>query len=97
MKTNKTIDRIITKVSTQSGAPMGRLNVGTRPVTVIRGKRGRICKCDQKRIYDCRVPLSVDGAYDRGGAYWGIGAELRVAYTKDLEYIEFYRRGEQTW
>lgn len=94
---NRTIDKIITKVDTSRGAPMGRPNVGTRPVTVTRGNNGRICKCDQKRIFDCRVPLPIDGAYDKGGAYWGIGAELRVAYTKDLTYIEFYRNGEQNW
>jgi len=73
----RTIDKIITKMPTKFGAPMGRANKGTRPT--------------DQRIYDCRVPLSGDGAYDKGGAYWGIGPELRVSYTKDLSYIEFYR------
>lgn len=32
------------------------------------------------------------GAYDKGGAYWGCPENLRVKYTKDLQYIEFYRK-----
>lgn len=32
-----------------------------------------------------------DNTYDKGGAYWGIGSQLRVSYTKDLAYINFYR------
>lgn len=73
----KTIDKIITKVDSKFGAPMGRHNVGTKPT-------------DQK-VFDCYVPMS-DSAYDKGGAYWGIGSPLRVSYTKDLSYIEFYRQ-----
>ena len=42
------------------------------------------------RIFDCYVPMR-DGAYDKGGAYWGIGSPLRVEYTKDLSYVKFYR------
>lgn len=72
----RTIDKIITKVNCQYGAPMGRSDVGTQPT--------------DKRIFDCAVPMS-DGAYDKGGAYWGTGPQLRVKYTKDLSYIEFYR------
>ena len=71
----RTIDLIITDVDCSRGAPMGRPNVGTRPT--------------DERIFDCFVPMN--GDYDRGGAYWGIGAPIRVAYTKDLSYIEFYR------
>ena len=73
----RTIDKIITKVSGKYGAPMGRSNVGSRPV--------------KKAIFNCKVPMS-DSCYDKGGAYWGQGAELRVFYTKDLSYIEFYRK-----
>lgn len=72
----RTIDKIITKVDGKYGAPMGRHNVGTRPPT--------------KKVYDCMVPMP-DGCYDRGGVYWGLGKELRVSYTKDLSYINFYR------
>jgi len=76
----RTIDQIITDVNSRYGAPMGRRNIGTRPLNV--------------RVYDCFVPMS-DGCYDRGGAYWGIGTPLRVAYTKDLSYVEFYRDNER--
>jgi hypothetical protein len=74
----RTIDKIITKVECKFGAPMGRNDVGIKPT--------------EKRIFDCAVPMC-DGAYDKGGAYWGIGRQLRVSYTKDLTYIHFYRKG----
>lgn len=90
----KTIDKIITKVNGQYGAPMGRANIGEYPHTVTSGKNCRIVKKNQKTVFDCRVPMCNDGAYDKGGAYWGIGKELRVQYTKDLSYIKFYRKGE---
>ena len=76
----RTINKIITKVDGKFGAPMGRASVGERP--------------KDKKVFDCAVPLSSDSAYDKGGAYWGIcmnGEQLRVSYTKDLTYIEFYR------
>ena len=73
----RTIDKIITELSCKYGAPMGRPCVGKTP--------------KDKRIFDCAVPMGSQGAYDRGGAYWGIGKQLRVSYTKDLSYIEFYR------
>jgi hypothetical protein len=77
----KTIDKIITKVDCKFGAPMGRYNIGNKPTN--------------KRVFDCAVPMSCDGAYDKGGAYFGIGKQLRVEYTKDLSYVKFYRRGEK--
>jgi hypothetical protein len=70
---------------------MGRTNVGHEPYTVVRGRNGRICKCDQVKVYDKRLPMSNCGAYDQGGAYWGIGKQMRVRFTKDLTYIEYYR------
>jgi hypothetical protein len=75
----RTIDKIITKLDSKYGAPMGRPNIGNTPIM---------------RIYDCKVPMS-DGAYDKGGAYWGLGRELRVKYNKDLSYVHFYRVGEE--
>ena len=92
----KTIDKIITNVNCKYGAPMGRSNIGSTPVTVVSGRSNRICKKHNKhmRIYDCAVPMSGDGAYDKGGAYWGIGRQLRVSYNKDLSYVRFYRLGE---
>ena len=73
-----TINKIISKVDGSRGAPMGRSNIGSKP--------------SNQRIFDCKVPLSGDGAYDRGGAYWGLGGQLRVSYTKDLSYVNFYRK-----
>jgi hypothetical protein len=75
----RTIDKIITKVNGAYGAPHGRPDKGTKPTN--------------KKVYDCAVPMS-DPAYDKGGAYWGIGAQLRVEYTKDLSYVHFYRIDE---
>jgi hypothetical protein len=76
----RTIDKIITDVSCKYGAPMGRLSFG---------------KPNGKKVFDRAVPMI--GAYDKGGAYWGIPSnekgcgQLRVKYTKDLQYIKFYR------
>ncbi len=75
----RTIEKIITKVDTSRGATMGRRNVGEYPGPYV-------------KTYDCYVPM--DGVYDKGGAYWGLGSSLRVRYTKCLTYIEFYRYGE---
>ena len=86
----KTIDKIITKLSCKYGAPMGRNNVGTKPTVITSGKNCKIVKSNQITIFDCAVPMC-GSAYDKGGAYWGIGEQLRVSYTKDLSYIEFYR------
>lgn len=90
MKYWQSFHQILRKVDTSRGAPMGRPNVGRQPVTVIRDN-GRICKCDQVKVYQRRVALPYDGAYDRGGAYWGIGAPLYVRFTLDLSYVEFFR------
>jgi len=73
----RTINKIITKLNCKFGAPMGRLNIGNVPT--------------DKKIFDCNVPIC-SGGYDSGGAYWGLGSELRVSYTKDLSYINFYRK-----
>lgn len=80
---SKMIQKVVYDVDGSRGAPMGRDNVGKRPT-------------DGTRIYDAEVPLSGDGAYDAGGAYWGNNPDskegrLRVSYTKDLSYIQFYR------
>ncbi len=72
----RTLDKIITNVNCKYGAPMGRPNVGDT--------------ADNKRTFNCKVPLD-NGGYDKGGAYWGFPNNLRVAYTKDLSYINFYR------
>ena len=86
---NWNIKRVITDVNTKFGAPMGRNNVGIEPLTITSGNNCKISKSNQIAIYDKKVVLT-DG-YDNGGAYWGIGNELRVRFTADLSYIEFYR------
>jgi len=83
------ISEIITPVNCQHGAPMGRSNEGTEPITVIRGRNGRICACDQTKVYQKRVRL--DEGYDIGGAYWGMGKPLYVRFTKDFKFIQFFR------
>ena len=73
----KTIDEILYKVDCKYGAPMGRCSTGTQTPPI------------HKKLFDCAVPLN--HGYDKGGAYWGIGDPLRVRYTKDLMYVDFYR------
>ncbi len=90
----KTIDKIIDKVDSRRGAPMERSSVFPQKYTIVDiGSHHKHIVIDNKSktLFDCAVPMS-DGAYDRGGAYWGIGNQLRVEYTKDLTYIKFYRK-----
>lgn len=107
----RTIDKIITKVSGKYGAPMGRHNVGAYPIkdpdmsdvdtkdTYEFNVRFVLRKKELNKgikVFDCAVPMN--GAYDKGGAYWGLPSpgegmgQLRVSYTKDLTYINFYRK-----
>lgn len=83
------IKRVITNVNTKYGAPIGRNNIGFEPIIITSGKSCKIYKSNKIKIYNKRVILS-DG-YDNGGAYWGIGNQLRVRFTADLTFIEFYR------
>lgn len=92
----KTVNKIITDVNTKYGAPMGRSNKYPFLYTIKSNvnKRDILIKLDTKKefkVFDCAVPMSSNNAYDRGGAYWGNGNQLRVRYTKDLSFIEFYR------
>lgn len=68
--------QILCPLDTHRGAPMGRADNGSRPAN--------------GRIYTRAVPL-IDG-YDKGGAYWGYPSNLFVEYTKDLQYIHFFRK-----
>jgi len=86
---NDNLGRVITATNSKFGAPMGRANKGNYPVTITSGNNGRICKKHQTKVYNKRVAL-IEG-YDMGGAYWGTGSELRVEFTADLQYINFYR------
>ncbi len=72
------ITDIVTKVNCQYGAPMGRGNVGHKPFG------------NAKKVYDKRVHLNE--GYDIGGAYWGIPSNLYVRFTKDLSYVEYFRK-----
>ncbi len=90
MKYWQAFHAIMYKCDTSRGAPMGRSNVGQQPETITRGPQCRIFKCDQVKVYQRRVPM-IDGAYDSGGAYWGIGRPLYVRFTLDLSYVEFFR------
>jgi hypothetical protein len=76
------ISKIVHPVNCKFGAPMGR------------GSNLPSEKPTDKKIFDRKVPMSSDSAYDKGGAYWGLGGpgnQLRVEYTKDLTYVRFYR------
>lgn len=95
----RTIDKIITKVSGKYGAPIGRSNVLPQAYSIVDTGRKFLANPftkESKRIFDCAVPMN--GAYDRGGAYWGLSSrgegmgQLRVEYTKDLTYIKYYRK-----
>ena len=78
MTSKQAYDLILCDVDCRRGSPMGRANVGEKPM--------------DKRIYNRKVPLVYDGVYDKGGAYWGNGGgQLRVEYTSDLTYVKFYR------
>lgn len=77
------ISKIVHPVNCKFGAPMGR------------GSNLPSEKPANKKIFDRKVPMSSCGAYDKGGAYFGIGAQLRVEYTKDLSYVRFYRVGDK--
>ena len=63
-------------VSSQYGAPMGRTSHGS----VVPGQKVRL------------IQLKIDsGGYDDGGAYWGLGQPIFMAWTEDTEY-EWYIR-----
>ena len=79
-KSKEVYDSIICMVDSRRGAPMGMANIGDRKS--VKGQR----------IYCRKVPLTHDGAYDKGGAYWGIGYPLYVEYTLDKSYVRFFRK-----
>jgi hypothetical protein len=85
----RTIDKILTKLDCHTDAPMGRRGEADG----IFSSFPFLSPLDAKKlpkIFDCKVELT-DG-YDKGGAYWGMPNNLRVQYTKDLKYINFYRK-----
>ncbi|WP_195594701.1 hypothetical protein [Bacteroides fragilis] len=76
----RTYNELLYKVDTRRGAPMGRPDVGDRS------------QVTGQRIFCRRVYLPIDGAYDKGGAYWGCGAPLYVEFTLDKSYVHFFRK-----
>jgi hypothetical protein len=62
---------LIPDVPCHHGAPMRRANFWDGP-TVRRSREG-----------DVKIPINLSG-YDAGGAYWGVGAELRCRYRFEL-------------
>ena len=78
MKSQECFDKLVYKVNCKFGAPLGRYSTFHNKPPV------------NKKVFDRRVPLD-NGAYDKGGAYWGFPNNLRVQYTSDLNYIRFYR------
>lgn len=89
------IRRVITELSGKYGAPMGRQNIDNRLRAVHKDGSQTIVDeyMGKQKLYNKRVPM-IDGAYDIGGAYWGIGRELRVVFNKELTYVRFYRVGD---
>jgi len=86
------IEQLIPELNCKYGAPMGRANLLTAKKEFINQVTGEtFTTISGSRIFDKRVPMSSCGAYDKGGAYWGIGKQLRVKFNKELTYIEFYR------
>lgn len=82
MKIKECLAEILKPVNSQFGAPMGRIN-----------SPYKLNEFYREKIYDKKVPMcKCCGAYDIGGAYWGTGRELRVKFTKNLDYFEFYRK-----
>jgi hypothetical protein len=68
-------------VFSKYGAPMGRKS--DNPAN-FQGIKIRLCRV---RLYD--------GAYDKGGAYWGMGKPLYCAWGEtDGECLEYYFRAD---
>lgn len=69
---------LMAPMKTPYGAPMGRDN--------------KIID-NPGRLFDRALPMSSCGAYDKGGAYWGTGRQMRVQFNGDLTYVRYYRKG----
>ncbi len=80
---------VIDKCDLKRGAPMGRDNVCECPILGTNSNGTAFYSTG--KTFDRRIELDGQG-YDKGGAYWGRGTELRVTYNQDLSYINFYRR-----
>lgn len=71
------LKEIVCKVFGKYGAPMGRAENPAPKGVMYTNKR--------------RVPMCCGGAYDTGGAYWGIDTPPYVYFTRFGEHWEFVR------
>jgi len=69
------------------GAPMGRCNRNMLDVEEVAG----YYFYEPVKKTTRRIPLD-SGGYDKGGAYWGLGAPLYAEYSKDGRYIRYFRK-----
>ncbi len=79
LTSKEVFDKILHKVDCKYGAPMGMDSWGKKPT--------------DKRVFCRSVPL-IDG-YDRMGAYFGFPSNVFVEYTKDMEYVRFFRKDNE--
>lgn len=64
-------NKLLSDVSSKYGAPMGRRNI-------TESTNGKV------RLFRVRM---VDGCYDVGGAYWGMGTPLYAAIGDGFQYF----------
>ena len=79
LSSQQVYDLLIDTVGSIYGSPHGRSNIGNRKAV------------KRKQVYRKRVFLIYGKAYDKGGAYWGMGDPLFVEYTLDRSYVRFFR------
>lgn len=63
-------------VSSKYGAPMGRCD--------------HAHPGNEYKVYVHQIPVNA-GGYDKGGAYWGLGAPLFRAISADGEFVRYLR------
>ena len=94
-KTRLKLADLVTKVNSSRGAPMGRRNecaIGG----VVTAPAKFPFEHPALKVHLRKVPLD-SGGYDQGGAYWGLGTPLYVAWAcaEDLdqiyEFVHFLR------
>lgn len=88
-------------VNCRYGAPMGRVgNIsqqwdGESPLLVASGYAAEpgLCVCGECDSEECDSEECIcdDGAYDKGGAYWGTPANVHSVYTADGDFCTYVR------
>ena len=74
----------MTNINSQHGAPMGRCD----KVHDYHEKVGHLQPTG--KIHMARVYLN-QGGYDNGGAYWGIGGKLYMAWHAQNDFVRYVR------